>query len=530
MAKRSRQKQRNAAKTARVVEPERGTAAVLGSKPPGANGKRILLQAALIVAAGLWVFWPALWGDWLWDDTIYITDNFQLRNLEGLWNIWFAPGSQLDYYPILQTVLWSEWLLWENEPLGYHVVTLALHLCSALLVWRLLGKMGLRLAWLGGLLFAIHPVQVESVAWMAELKNTLSLSPLLLGMCYYLDYEERKKRGDYLSALALFGVALLCKITVVMFPVVILLYAWWKRGRIGWNDLKTSAPFFMLSLAVGLITILSGVWDRQFNHLESYMASTGGFAARLVLAGQEIAFYFSRSVLPVGFLTVYPKWAVDPLSPVDYLPWLVLGGVIGWLWTKRRSWGRHALLGVGFFLINLAPCPGFIPESNMGDTWVMDHFLYLPIIGLIGLVVAAMGRAEERLAPALRPVSMGVVAAIIAFLGWESHGYAGLYINSETLWKYTLERNPQAYLAHNNLGSVLEWEGRFPEATEQFEEALQMRPDFTEAHYNLGLVLEKTGKINEAIEQFEEASRLKPDFVLAREQAEALARQNAAGK
>jgi tetratricopeptide (TPR) repeat protein len=432
-----------------------------------------------------------------------------------LWKTWFAPGSQIDYYPLEQTVLWVEWQLWHNDTLGYHVVTLVLHLLSALLVWRLLGKMGLRLAWLGGLLFAIHPVQVESAAWIAELKNTLSLPPLLLAMCCYLDYEERGRSRDYLPALALFLVALLCKITVVMFPVVILLYAWWKRGRIGWNDLKVSAPFFVLSLTVGLITILGGVWDRQFNHMQSDRVLTGGWPARLVLAGQEIAFYFSKSVLPVGLLPVYPKWAVDPASPVHYLPWLILGGVVGWLWTKRESWGRHALLGLGFFLINLTPCPGFIPAPNMGYAWTMDHFLYLPIIGLIGLVVAVLGQMEERLTPAFRRVGVGIVALVMILLAWESHGYAGLYINSETLWTYTLQGNPEAWPAHSNLGLCLQKSGRVAEAMEHYEQALRINPDYAEAHNNMGVVLLQSGRVPEAIAQDEQALRLKPDFAEA---------------
>jgi tetratricopeptide (TPR) repeat protein len=523
MAKRYKKKKRNALETipvvepetTRVVEPKIEMGEIADSKPPGADGKLILLRAMLIILAGLWVFCPALRGDWLWDDDRLITDNFQLRSLSGLWNIWFVPGSQWDYYPVEQMALWVEWHLWHTNKLGYHIVTLVLHLLSALLVWRLLGKFGLRLAWLGGLLFAIHPVQVESAAWMAELKNTLSLPPLLLAMIFYLDYEERRKTSDYLLAMGLFLMALLCKITVVMFPVVILLYAWWKRSRIGWSDLKTSAPFFVLSLAVGLITILGGVWDRIFNHLAPGDVPDGGFAARLVLAGQEIAFYFSKSVLPVELLPVYPKWAVDPSSPIHYLPWLVLGGVVWWLWTKRQSWGKHALLGLGFFLINLMPCPGFIPAPNMGYAWTMDHFLYLPIIGLIGLVVAVLGQVEERLTPALRPVGVGMMAVAMALLAWESHSYAGLYINQETLWTYTLARNPEAWPAHNNLGIMLMQSDRFADAIEQYEEALQLKPDYVEAHNNLGNVLQQTGRLPEAMEQYKQALWSNPDYVQA---------------
>jgi tetratricopeptide (TPR) repeat protein len=484
---------------------------VSGSKSPGGNGK-LILQALFIVAAGLSVFWPALHGGWLWDDDRLITGNVQLRNSSGLWSIWFAPGSEWEYYPLEQTVLWIEWQLWHNDTLGYHIVTLVLHLLNALLVWRLLGKLGLRLAWLGGLLFAIHPVQVESAAWAAELKNTLSLLPLLLAMGCYIDYEERRKTSDYLWAMGLFGVALLCKLTVVMFPVVILLYAWWKRSRIGWSDLKVSAPFFALSLAVGLMTLLSVAWDRQFTHLDPGDVPEGGFLARVALAGQEIGFYLSKSFLPVGLLPIYPKWAVDAWSPVDYLPWPILGGAAWWFWTKRESWGRHALLGLGFFVINLVPCPGFIPAPNMGYGWVMDHFLYLPIIGLIGLAVAVLGQAQERLTPAYRPTGAGAVAAVMILLAWESHGYAGLYVDSEALWTYTIGGNPEAWLAYNNLGNALEEKGLKSEAVKQYVAALQINPDYALAHNNLGNILQEAGRIPEAMTQYEEALKFKPDL------------------
>jgi hypothetical protein len=271
---------------------------------------------------------------------------------------------------------------------------------SALLVWRLLSKFGLRLAWLGGLIFAIHPVQVESVAWIVELKNTLSLPPFLLAMCAWIRLRGARKAKDYWLALGLFLVAMLCKLSVVLFPLVILLYAWWRRGRIGWNDLKMSAAlFWRFPRVLGLITIGTGIWDQRFNHADSGAMPVGGLLARLVAAGLSLSFCFSKSFLPVGLLPIYPKWTIDPSSPVQFLPWLVLGGVICWFWTKRHSWGRHALLGLGFFLINLGPCPGFIPAPDMAFTWVMDHFLYLPIIGLIGLVVAALGQMEISFPP-----------------------------------------------------------------------------------------------------------------------------------
>jgi tetratricopeptide (TPR) repeat protein len=470
------------------------------------------MKACVIVAAVLYIYYPAFHGGWLWDDDRLVVGNYQLRSLDGLWKTWFEPGTQADYYPVEQTVLWVEWHLWQYNTLGYHLLSVLLHLASAFLVWQLFVKLGLRFAWMGGLLFAIHPVQVESVAWIAELKNTLSLPFFLLSMGAWIDFDRSGKRKDYHWALGLFLVALLCKITVVMFPVVILLYAWWKRGRIGGIDLKLSAPFFVVSFAVGSITIICGLWDRLFNHLGPEYVPAGGATARLVLAGLEIAFYFSKSVLPVDLLPVYPKWMVDLSSPVQYLPWLVLVGVIGWLWTKRQSWGKHALLGLGFFLVNLTPCPGFIPVPNMGYAWVMDHFLYLPIIGLIGLVVAGVVHLEKQLTSPLRRAGVGVMAVIAVLLVWASHSYAAMYLNQEKLWTYTLQGNPDSYVAHNNLGLALLNRGQLPEAIDQFEAALKIKPDYAFAHNGLGNALYLSGRTTEAIDHYQSALKINPRY------------------
>jgi len=405
--------------------------------------------------------------------------------------------------------------LWGTDTLGYHFTNIVLHLVSAFLVWRLFRKLGLRLAWWGGLLFAIHPIMVESVAWIAELKNVLTLPFFLLSMCAWIDYDRLGKPNDYFLSLGLFLVALLCKITVVMFPVVILLYAWWKRGRIGWSDLKVSAPFFLLSLAVGLIPIVNGIWGRGFSNLGPEYVPTGGGVARLVLAGMEIAFYFSKSVFPVGLMPIYPKWPVDPTSPAQYLPWLVLAGAISWLWTKRQSWGRHALLGLGFFLINLAPCPGFIPASNMGYAWVMDHFLYLSIIGLIGLLVAGVEGLDGTLSNAARPFAIGLAVVLTALLALGGHAYAGIFGDSETLWTYAVQRNPDSWMARTNLGETLSEQGRLPEAMEQFEAALKIDPSFASAHYGRANVLSLEGRLPEAIDEYEAVLKLNPIYAAA---------------
>jgi len=469
-----------------------------------------LLKALLIIAAGWWVFYPALHGDWLWDDGLLIRQNALVHDPAGLWKIWFEPGKLIDYLPLTVSVEWIEWHLWGANTLGYHLTSVALHLLGALLVWRLLGKFNLRLAWIGGLLFAIHPAVVESVAWMAELKNTLSLPPFLLAMGCWIDYDRDGKRSDYFWALGLFLVAMLCKASMVMFPVVILLYAWWRRDRIGWNDLKASAPFFAVSLALGVITLV-------FLHPAMGFKSVplGGISSRLVLAGSAMAFYFSKAVLPLGLLPIYPKWRVDPSSLASWLPWLVLVLVLGWCWIKRATWGRHALLGLGFFLINLAPFVGFTPAAYMSFTWVMDHMLYLPLIGLIGLAVAACAQIEERMPQTFRLGSIGALTAVLTLLALESHGYAEIFVNQEKLWSYTLQGNPSSEVAHNNLGLIYLNSGRLPLAIEHYQDALRINPAYAEAHNGLGNALFFSGHAAEAVEHYHEALRLNPDYAEA---------------
>jgi len=511
--------------------------------------KLVLIHAAIIVAAGLWIYSPALHGDWLGDDDLYIYKNPLMNDPARLWKVWFQPGGFIEYYPLEETVQWVQWQLWGNDTFGYHLTNVCLHLLSAFLVWRLLIKFGLQLAWLGGLIFVIHPMMVESVAWISELKNCLSLPPFLLAMCAWIDYEERGRRADYLWALAYFLVAMLCKISVAPFPVVILLYAWWRRGRIGWRDLLAGAPFLVTAVTLVLINLWSSL---SYIHSQLNIPSVveiGGFFSRFALAGQTLSYYFTMCFWPVGPLPYYPQWKVDPSSLVQFLPWLVLSGAACWLWRRRQSWGRHGLLGLGFFILNLGPFLGFIPISYMNYTWIMDHFLYVPIIGLIGIVVAGIERVDARLSASVHPFSTGILTVIMGLLAFESHWYAAAFTGEETLWNYTVDRNPEAWAAHDNLGKVLLRVGEPDQAKEHFDTAIRLKPEISEPycnlasaymqmgripeasqallqalkkdpndpvlHNNMGILLAQTGHIPEALGQFEQALRGHPFYAEA---------------
>lgn len=473
----------------------------------------VLMRALIIIAAAWWVYWPALRGGWMMDDTFYLVKNPLLHDASGLWKILFVPGSFLEYYPIEGAFLWVEWHLWHEHTLGYHVCNLVFHIINALLVWRLLERMGLRLGWLGGLIFAIHPVQVESVAWISELKNTLSLMPFLLAMCCYLDYDRDRRGRDYAWALGLFVVAMLCKITMALFPFVILLCAWWKHGRVTWRDLKAAAPFLVVAVVLGLTTQLAGM---AFRHFEPESpVPLGGFLSRLACGGLSLSFYFSQSVLPLALEPIYPQWRINPPSPAQFLPWLVMGGVFWFLWKKRNGWGRHALLGLGFFTINLLPFLGFNAISYMHATWVMDHFLYLPIIGLIGLATAALGDLQHRFSAGPRFAASGAVLVVLALLAGQSRGYARAFVNETEMWIHFLSLNPKSSMAHHNVGTLMMQRGDLTSARQEYEAALAIDPTDPKTMADLGTVLLRLGHADEAMEKYEGALQIDPDYAEA---------------
>jgi tetratricopeptide (TPR) repeat protein len=462
------------------------------------------------MAVGLFFYWPALHGGWQWDDDLYLTKNPLLHEPGRLWKAWFVPGSFIEYYPIAQTVQWAQWQLWHLDTFGYHVTNVVLHLISALLVWRLLAKLGLHYAWLGGLLFAVHPVHVESVAWIAELKNCLSLPPFLLALGAWIDFEEHDRARDYRAALAWFLAAMLCKISMAPFPIFILVFAWWKRGRVVWADVRHALPFLAIAVLLAGLTIYSGLVYAPGSTPEPSLP----FASRLALAGTSVVFYLTAFFWPVHLLPVYAKWPVDPPAPLQFLPLLLLG-LLAWFWVRRRGYGRHALLGAAFFLLFLAPFLGLHWVSYMDFTWVMNHFLYIPSIALIALGVATLEAIENALPKTARLLPAVVMALVLVVLGIGTYQYAGLYQDAETLWSYALTLNPNAFAANNNLGLALEARGQPYAAIEHFRRAAEAEPTFAEAHNNIGVVLLDTGYPAQAIPEFRQAVKINPVYPAA---------------
>lgn len=476
---------------------------------------RTVLRVLVIALVAAWIYSPCLHGTWLWgwDDGLEFTRNEALRSPGGWWQPWIHPAG-MDYFPLKSSLQWLEWRLWGEDPLGYHLVNLGLHVASALLIWRLLLVLGVRAAFVGGLLFAAHPIAVESVAWISEFKNAVSLPPLLLASIAYVEFDRGGRRWAWALSLLCFLAALACKTSVVMLPLVLLLFAWWRRGRLGRRDLLAVLPFLAAALALGGVT----VWFQSTRSI-GIAGTPEGLGVRLAQAGWSIVSYARMCVWPAGVEPVYPS-APDSLPPI--LPWLGICAVLGLFWLKRSGWGRHALLGTGWFLLNLVPVLGVIPMAYFRIAPRADHLAYVPLVGIVGLAAAGLGALaaawERRRGPgwsARLPFAAAVTVATCA-MAVEARAYSGAYHDEHALWTYAVDRNPRAWLARVNLGKVLYQEGSLPEAAAQFREAIRMQPDSPEAHADLGNCLEAEGLPDEARAEYAAALAISPRFAGAR--------------
>jgi tetratricopeptide (TPR) repeat protein len=476
-----------------------------------------LLPASLIAVATAAAYWPSLGGDFIWNDSDYVTAP-GLRSVEGLSRIWTDLGATQQYYPLLHSAFWVQHRLWGDHPIGYHIVTIVLHAACAIGFAAVLGKLlggDRRFAgagWLAALVFALHPVHVESVAWITEQKNTLSLAFYLGSVLAYLRFDAKRTMGAYFAALALFVLSMECKTVTATLPAALLVIFWWKRGRI---DLKRDA----LPLVPWLV--LGGAWGVFSSWVEqTYVGAQGAtfaipLADRILVAGRSIWFYLGKLVWPFGLNFIYPRWRVDPGQAWQWLyPLAALGLGIG-LWLLRNR-TRAPLAAYLFFAGSLFPVLGFVNLYGARYSWVWDHWQYLPDLGPIALASGAVALLWNRRP---RPSRLGLLlAAVLAIpLGALSWAHELMFHDDQTLYLDTLRRNPDCWLAYNNLGNLwVKIPGRVDDAIRQYEQVLRLNPDYAEAHNNLGLAwTQLPGKLDDAIAQFEEAIRLEPDYAQA---------------
>ncbi len=468
--------------------------------------RRDWVLGLLLVTATLLAYEPAWQGKPVWDDDAHITQP-ELRSLSGLAGIWTRPGVTQQYYPFVCSVFWVEHRLWGDLPLGYHLANILLHAASALLLVRILRRLGIPGAWLAAAIFALHPVQVESVAWISELKNTLSGVFYFGSALAYLSFDESRSRRSYAAALGLFVLGLLSKTVIATLPAALLLVFWWRRGRLSWKrDARPLVPFFLAGLAAGLFT----AWlERKLVRAEGD-AFNFTIIERCLIAGRAFWFYLGKLCWPANLAFIYPRWHVSQAVLWQYLfPFMALLVVVAWwvLWRERRG----LLAGLLFFGGTLFPALGFLNVYPFRYSFVADHFQYLATVGVI--TVASAGAALLLARWRLWGRTGGnilclTLLAILADLTWQQ---SKMYTDIETLWRVTVARSPDAFLAHNNLAVILRGRGQVDEAIAHLQKALEIQPAFAEAHNNLGNALLQHGQIEEALAHFQRAFEIEPN-------------------
>ena len=470
----------------------------------GVSWSAVLPYLALI-AVTILAYLPAIDGGMLWDDDAHVTKP-ALASLHGLWRIWFDLSATQQYYPLLHSAFWLEHRFWGDATLGYHLVNILLHGVSACLVVLITRRLTLPGAWLAGYVFALHPVCVESVAWISEQKSTLSGVLCLAAALVYLKFDRSRRRVDYVVALGLFIAALASKTVTATLPGVLLVILWWRRGTLRWKeDVFPLVPWFAIGAAAGLFTA----------HVErEYIGAHGGafdipLANRFLIAGRALWFYAAKLVWPVNLSFIYPRWKIDAgvwwqwLFPAATL--LLAGGLA---WFARRN--RGLLAALLLFAGMLFPALGFLNVYPFRYSFVADHFQYLASLGLIVPLCALLATAARR-APKSTVALLPLVLAALTFHQTRE------YRDAETLYRETLVHNPDCWMAHNNLGGLYaKVPGRVPDALAEYEAALRIEPNIVEAETSLGNTLWGIpGREEEALGHLEKALRIDPNFPVA---------------
>ena len=496
------------------------------------------LFIVLLMVATVAVYWPAMHGRFVWDDNEHIYDNQTLRSLHGLWEIWFKPGATCQYYPLSFTGFWIGFQLWGLNPLGYHLLNVVLHSLVAVLLWQVLTRLKARGAWLAGAVFALHPVCVMSVAWMTELKNTLSASLALGAAWAYLRFAhlgvyeagtdagevsplrpsppagDRNSRTDwwfYALSLGLFQLGLFAKTAISFLPVSLLLVTWWRRERLRWRDLWPLIPMLGLAVAMGQLTFyiehLHGAAGEEFKM---------DFLERVLISGRSFWFYLGKLFFPHQLTFIYERWHMDAHAPWQYLYPITTAALLAGLWWGRRRIGKGLFVALLHFYVCTSLLILMVVLYMTRYSFVSDHWQYFGCMSVVALaaagITAALGRFENE-RPFLKPALCGMLLLTLGVLTWRQ---AGTFADAETLWRTTIARNPDAWMAHNDFGyDLLRW-GRVDEAIAQFQKTLEIKPDHASAHYYLGRALLQKGRVDEAIAQFQMVLALQPDDAPAR--------------
>ena len=482
------------------------------------------LMAALLALLVFFAYRPASHGAFIWDDDDYVAQNPALRADGGLRDIWFEPAASPQYYPMVFTTFWLEFRLWGDDSHGYHETNVLLHAASAILLWRILRRLRVPGAYLAAAIFAVHPVMVESVAWITERKNTLSMVFYLASAYAYLRFarvggdetthapEARPIWGWYAASIVLFVLALLSKTVTASLPAALVLIMWWK-GRLSRHHALLLSPFFVLGALGGWMT----------SHLEATQVGASGgewhytVAQRVLIAGRALWFYAAKLLVPYKLTFVYPKWPVSAASVGQWLYPLAAVALVAGLFALRRRIGLGLLIAVLIFGGTLVPALGFVNVYPMRYTFVADHYQYHASVAFIALVAAGITLAVRTLPLRPRQVNCGICAALVVVLFVLSQRQAGIYRDQFTLWRDTLAKDPNSWMAWTNLGHAAS-SARPPDratAAGAYQRALKLGPNVADTHFNVGMLAVGDGRYDDAMAEFRRAIELEPRYVNA---------------
>lgn len=458
------------------------------------------------------VYSPVWWAGYVWDDEPVVTANPVIVGPLGLREIWTTSAA--DICPLTITTFWMEYHLWGLSPLGYHLINVLFHGSSSLVLWRILRQLRVRGAWFGAALWALHPVLVESVAWVAELKNCQATFFYLLTILFFTrwlkaDERERKFRDwNYVMTIAFAVLAMASKSSTVILPAVLWLCAWWLEGQWKWRTALAVAPTLLFSGMAAMLTL----WIQRSADFGQIQES---WPERLIVAGYAIWFYLGKLIWPYPSLAIYPRWNVDATDWIEYLPLSTAVALLVLFWMNRKKGARAWFFAFGYFVIALLPVLGLVQQAYTRYSFVADHFQNLACMGPLALVGAGLICLRDRANISTRWIHSAGCAALVLIFGLLSWSNVWAYKDTESLWTKTVAWNPNSSFVRYNLAEALGREGRLEEAAVEYQRALAIDPDYFKAHLNMGSILIRMGRIEEAIVQCQAAVKIDPNIPLA---------------
>ncbi|HSY17954.1 MAG TPA: tetratricopeptide repeat protein [Candidatus Acidoferrales bacterium] len=491
------------------------------SEHPVPGDRRVVFGVCVFLAVVIFaVFGQALhFGFVNLDDDLYVTENPLVKaglTAHGLAQVFTQPMCSF-YHPFTMITLMLDAQIYGENAGGYHLTNLLIHAVTSIILFLALRQMTGTL-WSSAFIatmFAVHPLHVESVAWVAERKDVMGGLFFALTLWAYVRYAQKPfSFVRYLAMLALFAVGLLCKPTIVTLPCVMLLLDFWPLNRMRGETSGVSfkavrllivekIPLFLMVVVACIMTIVAE---------GKTITPPGKLPLSLQLENVAVSYgtYFARTFWPAGLTPYYP-YPQHGLPAWEIAGSLILLGVVSI--TALLLWRRRPYLLVGWlwYLGMLVPMIGLFQVGGFARA---DRFTYLPQIGL-GLMIAFATADLTATWGGRRKILAGAMAVMVALLAVGSWRQTSFWRDSETLWRHTLDCNPENSFAHNSLGAALSLGGHPAEAIDQFQSALDLNPGLAEAHYNLAVALSAQNRTDEAVQSYQKAIALKPGYAEA---------------